>query len=160
MFRRAILFGALGLVAAALLAPGAAADKPVREFLPLADATGQFCEDFQVRVHATDNKEYITVFSSGAMLITGVLKVEVTNLETGKTIALNISGPGKFSADGSTLTGGGPWLLFGEAGELGPGSDAGVTYIAGRTTLTFGPAGIETIETLGHTEDICAALAA
>jgi hypothetical protein len=158
VFQRVILFGALALVAAALLAPGAAANKPLKEPLPTLEATGQFCEDFQVRIETTANKEVLHTFSSGAAIITGVLKVEVTNLETEETLALNISGPGKFSEDGSTLTGGGPWLLFGEEGELGPNSGAGMMLIHGRTTLRFGPAGLESIEVQGHTEDICAAL--
>lgn len=160
MFRRAILCGALALVAAVLLAPSAAADQPLKEPLPNLDASGQFCKDFRVHIETTANKEYIHIFSSGVGIITGVLKVEVTNLATGKTLALNISGPGKISPDGSTLVGGGPWLLFGEEGQLGPNSDAGMMLIHGRTTLTLGPGGIETIEVQGTTEDICAALAA
>jgi hypothetical protein len=149
----------LGLAAAALLVPTASADQPIKEPLPFSDLTGQFCEDFQVLVHATDNKEVIHIFSSGVALITGVLKVEVTNLETGKTLALNISGPGKISADGSTISGSGRWLLFGEAGQL-PGPDPGMMLLSGRIVLTLGPAGIAGIESVGQSEDVCAALAA
>src|SRR3712207_2718525 len=116
MTQRAILCGVVALAAAALLAPSAAADKPIKEPLPPLEATGQFCPDFQVQIRTTTNKEVMHVFSSGVSLITGALKVEVTNLATGETLALNIPGPGKVSADGTTITGGGPWLIFGEAG--------------------------------------------
>ena len=159
MIHRTISCIVLGLAAAALLVPTASADQPIKEPLPFSDLTGQFCEDFQVLVHATDNKEVIHIFSSGVALITGVLKVEVTNLETGKTLALNISGPGKISADGSTISGSGRWLLFGEAGQL-PGSGPGMMLVVGHLTLALGPAGIESIAVKGTTEDVCAALAA
>jgi hypothetical protein len=160
VIHRTISCVVLGLAAAALLVPTAAADQPIKEPLPFSDLTGQFCEDFQVLVHATDNKEVIHIFSSGVALITGVLKVEVTNLTTGETLALNISGPGKISPDGSTISGSGRWLLFGEAGQLGPGSGPGMILVAGRLTLALGPAGIESMVLQGHIEDVCAALAA
>jgi hypothetical protein len=160
MIHRTILFVVLGLSAAALIVPTAAADQPIKEPVPFVDLTGQFCEDFQVKVQATDNKEVIHIFSSGVALVTGVLKVEVTNLTTGKTLALNISGPGKFSPDGTVLRGTGRWLLFGEAGELGPGSGPGMMLISGQVTLSLGPAGITSISTQGNVEDVCAALAA
>ncbi len=159
MIQRAILCGVVALAAAALLVPSAAADKPIKAPLPAADATGQFCEDFQVRVHVTDNKEVIHIFSSGVSLITGVFKVEVTNVTTGKTLALNISGPGKISADGSTLSAHGRWLLFGEAGQL-PGPDPGMILVSGHSTLQLGPTGIVSMELRGHVEDVCALLAA
>jgi hypothetical protein len=144
---------------AVVLVPTAAADGPTRDPLPFTDVTGQFCEDFQVLVHATQNKEVATVFSSGAALVTGVLKVEVTNLESGKTLALNISGPGVFSADGTEISGAGTWLLFGEAGQL-PGPDPGLLLVTGRNSLALGPAGITSITVRGTTQDVCAALAA
>lgn len=161
MIRRLLLAAVLGLAVGALIAPSAAAEKPLKEPLPFDDLTGQFCEDFLVLVHATSNKEVLHLFSSGEALITGVLKVEVTNLETGKTLALNISGPGKFSADGSTLSGSGRWLLFGEPGDFGPGSGSFMTLVAGRLEITFDEeGGVTGLTTQGHVEDICAALAA
>lgn len=146
--------------AAALLVPTAAADPPTKEPLGSPDATGRFCPDFDVRLHVTDDKEVIHTFSSGVGLITGVFKVEVTNLTTNETIALNISGPGKFAADGSSLTGYGNWLLFGAAGDLGPDTGPSMTLVSGQLTIEFGPTGIAGIEMHGHIEDLCAALAA
>jgi hypothetical protein len=145
-------------VAAALLVPTAAAEPPTREPAPFPGFTGQFCEDFQEQIQATQNNEVLTVFSTGAALVSGVLKVEVTNLETDKSLELNISGPGVFSPDGSSVSGSGRWLLFGEAGQL-PGPDAGMLLTTGSISLTVGPAGISSMTVKGTTEDVCAMLA-
>jgi hypothetical protein len=158
MVQRAILFAALASAAAVLLVPAAAADPPVKVPLPFPPTSGPFCEDFDVLIEATDNKEVLHVFSSGVGLITGVLKVEVTNLSTQKTLALNISGPGKFSADGSTLTGSGRWLLFGEAGQL-PGAEPGMNLITGHMLFELGPTGITSADIRGQVVDVCEALA-
>ena len=88
---------ALGVSLAA--ATPAAADKPVTEPAPFGEFTGQFCDDFAVRVRDTTNRGILKVFSSGASMVTGTLKVEVTNLETGKSIAVNVSGPARFAAE-------------------------------------------------------------
>ena len=158
MINRMVLRTLLAALAAVLLVPTAAADPPSREFAPAADFSGQFCKGFRVGVHVTQNKEYFTVFGSGAALITGVLKVEVTNLSTGKTLALNISGPGTFSPDGSTAAAHGTWMLFGEAGQL-PGPDPGMLLVTGSTSLVFGPVGLTSISVRGKTDDLCAMLA-
>jgi hypothetical protein len=162
MSRKTLILVATAVLGVALaVAPLASADRPIRVQVPAADASGQFCEDFPVLVHATRNNEFATIFSSGAVLVTGALRVEVTNLDTGETIELNIPGPGFFSPDGSTLIGTGPWLLFGPAGFLGEGSPAGVTFISGRFVLTSDQEGNVTgFAARGHIEDICAALAA
>jgi hypothetical protein len=158
VIKRAILCGAVALAAAALLAPGAGADRPIKEPVGDLNATGPFCEGFDVEIVTTANKEVNHIFSSGVSLVTGVLKVEVTNLSTEKTLALNISGPGKLSADGNTLTGGGPWLIFGEAGVL-PGGDPGMFFTHGQITLTLSPTQITSMTVRGTVVDICAALA-
>jgi hypothetical protein len=72
----------------------AAQNIPVREPAPFLDATGQFCTDFQVLVHAVENRDVMTTFSNGQINIAGRLILEVTNLESGKSIVLNASGPG------------------------------------------------------------------
>jgi hypothetical protein len=159
VFERMPRFVVLGLVVAGLVVPTAAADKPSKEPFPSSDLTGRFCEDFDVRFHVTDDRGTLHVFSSGVALVTGTLKIEVTNLASDRTLALNISGPGKFSPDGSSLTGTGRWLLFGEAGEL-PGPDPGMLLTTGRMTLGLSPTGIESIETQGTVTDVCALLAA
>jgi hypothetical protein len=150
-------------VTALALAPLASADPPIRVVLDSPpDVTGEFCEDFLVRVHVTRFNEVATIFSNGEVLVTGALTVDVTNLTTNRTIRLNVPGPGRISTDGSTVTATGPWLLFGEPGDLGEGSPAQVTYIAGRFEFTIGDDGniSEVSDIRGQTRDICAALAA
>jgi hypothetical protein len=158
MARRTTLWLALILGVAAVAVPAALADPPTKDPVPFPTATGQFCEGFMVSIEATANKEVFHAFSSGVGLITGTLKVEVTNLSTGESLELNTSGPGKFSPDG-TISGTGRWLLFGEAGQL-PGPDPGMLLLSGHLALTLGPAGIAAIDSVGESEDICAALAA
>jgi len=135
----------------------AAADKPVKEPLPFPDQSGQFCEDFPVRVSATVNREFIHIFSSGAALITGTFKVEVTNLDTGKTIAVNASGPGKISADETLLTAFGRLILFGEAGFFGPGAPPELSVNSGRTVISLTDGSI--LSQTGHSVDLCPLLA-
>lgn len=161
MRMKTLILAATVLVGVAFaVAPLASADRPIRVQVPAGDSTGQFCEDFPVLVHPTRNNEYATIFSTGATFVTGALRVEVTNLDSGETIELNIPGPGFFSPDGSTLIGTGPWLLFGEAGFIGPGSPAGVLFVSGRFVLTFdGQGHVTGYSARGHSEDICAALA-
>ena len=161
MSKTSILVATVTVGVAVAAAPLASADPPIRVQVPATDASGQFCEDFPVLVHPTRNNEYATIFSSGAVFVTGALRVEVTNLDTGETIELNVPGPGFFSPDGTRLIGTGPWLLFGEAGFLGPGSPAGVLFVSGRFLLTFDQQGNVTgFSARGHNEDICAELAA
>lgn len=163
MNRKAFVLVALIIATFALaMTPLASADRPIRlELVPPPDVTGQYCEDFMVRVHVTRFNEVATVFRNGETLITGALSSEVTNLDTGRTILLNIPGPGRVSADGGTVTATGPWLLFGEEGDLGEGSPAQVTYLVGRFTFTVDGNGQIThiSDVQGQTRDICAALA-
>lgn len=145
------------MVLALALAPMASAEQPDKFPVPLPDVTGQFCADFPVLVHATTNREVIHIFSNGAATITGALKAEVTNLETGKTIEVNIPGPGTFVADGSVLLGRGAWLFFGEAGDFGPGSPPELSYRAGRFTIDLATGAI--ISSIGQQVDLCPLLA-
>jgi hypothetical protein len=125
-----------------------------------------FC-GFKVRVTFPVNKEYSKILktSDGTMtsLVTGSLQVSFTNLETGKTITENVSGPAKFTAhpDGS--------LAF-----LGRGRGFGVLtpahaqrfglpilgVTAGAVTEQVAPDGSTTAISLhGHVAvDVCAAL--
>jgi hypothetical protein len=147
---------ALAAVVATLSAPTALADKPVKTPAPFGEFTGQFCEDFAVRIGATTDQESQKVFSDGSAMITGALKVDVTNVENGNTIALNISGPGRFTADGTTLIGTGRWLFFGEAGSFGrPGPTLELSvgrFTIDLTTGTFSSRN-------GTVRELCGALA-
>jgi hypothetical protein len=98
------------------------------------------CGSFTVDVH--DGESYRQFFGrDGAptvLMVTGGLKFSVTSDETGRSIELNIPGPGKFYPDG-TIVGAGPWLLyapsvFGYAvGRiLVPGGDINQATVTGR----------------------------
>ena len=158
MIGKALMAAVAAAAAAALFIPPAFADKPVIVPSPFPDATGRYCEDFDVLVHATTNKGRTKIFSSGAIMFTGSLKVEVTNLDSGKTIALNISGPGKISDAGDVLTGTGAWLFFGEEGFFGPGSPPELSTNNGRIEIDLTDGSF--ISRIGQSVDLCPVLAA
>src|SRR5205085_351800 len=103
------------------------------------------------------------VFSDGHTLVTGVLKVTLTNTTTAKSIDLNISGPGTFTP----LPGGesvsksvGPWLFFFPANQLGPGSPPMLIRTTGQVTLLNHADGTQTfIQKGGTSTDMCPLLA-
>jgi hypothetical protein len=134
----------------------AAADKPIMAPAPFGTFTGQYCADFAVRVSETTNRGTAKIFSDGSAIFTGTLKVDVTNLETGKTISLNISGPAQFSSDGTTLVGVGKWLFFGEAGFLGRTGPTLETN-DGRFVISLVDGSI--VSRTGHTVELCPLLA-
>jgi len=121
---------------AALSAAPAAADQPVREGLPAAPLTldASIC-GFVVDVAFPTNKEFSTTFANGKQIITGALTATLTNESSGKSIAINISGPGSFVPNGdgtTTFTLSGRSLIFLFPNQLGPGTP-------GRLILTSGP---------------------
>jgi hypothetical protein len=155
-----VLALAAALTAALSFASAASADKPVKEPAPAPEfITGSFCSDFDVLIHVLVNKEQAITFSSGATIIIGQLKVELTNLETDKTVAVNISGPFFVSADGNTTTLSGRSLQFGEPGDFGPGSPAILWVTSGPFVVTSDSEGNVTgFTTSGHVIDMCQVL--
>jgi hypothetical protein len=157
MPRKSLITAVVAVVGMSLaLAPSAAADKPIQVPAPFGSFTGQFCADFAVRISETTNRGTTKIFSDGSAMTTGTLKVDVTNLETGKTIALNISGPARFSSDGTTLVGTGRWLLFGEAGFLGR---PGPTLETSVGTLVINLGDTTLVSRTGTSRELCAELA-
>ena len=145
----------LGIVAACLtLAPVAAAEKPVREFIPAADFVIEGSCSFDVGVHIVANKEYAITFSNGTTLVTGALKATLTNLsDPSKSVTLNVPGPGlyTFDSDGSlTLDARGPWLFFFPDTLL---------YSTGHSVLTVSATGdLSLTQQGGTTTDLCTVL--
>src|SRR5262245_30427620 len=128
------LFAAF-VVVAAIMVPAAAASKPVIQPLPAEDFTipADIC-GFEVEHHFLVNKEKAIIFGDGRTMITGALKVRLTNLDDPtRSIVLNIPGPGTFATNGLTATG--PWLFFFLPGELGQGSPAILAYTTGRVRI-------------------------
>lgn len=145
---------------AAMVVPAATADPPTRVPLPLGDITGAFCPNFDVLVHAQDNKEVATIFSNGAVIVTGTFKVQLTNLSNQKTISVNASGPVFVSSDGNTQVLRGNSLIIGEAGDLGAGSPPTLQLASGVVTIVYGSDGsVTSITETGNTTDLCAVLA-
>ena len=150
------LFGFMG-------AP-ASADPPTREFSPVEDSTipSEFaCGTGDVLIHIVENNEFATTRTDRDGVehthISGVLKVTYSNLATGKSVPMNISGPGTLTFDGDTLdlvgSGNSAWSWFDNLPNQ-------ILYTTGRyhaiidlanNTLTF-------LEQPARTENICSQL--
>ena len=171
--RRLGVIVALGAVlgmfgGAVTAAPALAGRGPKWQFEPAAPFTlpAAFC-GFKVRVTFPVNKEYgkILKSSDGSMtvLITGSQTISYKNLQTGKAITENISGPAKLIThpDGSlTVTGkghNGPIFTPPDAKRFGLPT---VSVTAGPLMLSIAPDGTFTSVSLkGHVlVDVCAAL--
>ena len=123
--------------------------------------------DFDVLLEDVINKEKITTFfdqegNERFSLITGALKVRVTNLDTGTSKVLNVSGPARFDPhpDGSlTITTRGATFLY-----FFPGDDTGglplLAFAHGQTVLEIDAEGALTVTSVrGDVQDACELLA-
>ena len=156
--RRAV--AALSCTAALLLlvAPSASADPPFQELVSDPFTTvlpgSDFC-GFDVQADVEQHFKIITFSGNRGTLWTaltvGKIKVVLTNLESGETLNVNIPGPGFIDADGNTITGTGPWLVF-VPGQL--------LYLVGHITFEPGPFGVQPALVRGRSLDLCEALAA
>jgi hypothetical protein len=143
------------LAAATVLVPIALADKPVREPLPAPPTfTIQGSCPFDVRVDTLVNKEFVTTFASGKVIITGRLVVRVTNVEQpSKSLVLQISGPGiEDNSNPSVFNLSGTSLIF------FPGT---LLLTRGPISLTFDESGnvVSFSQTSAASVDLCAVLA-
>ena len=95
-------------------------------------------------------------FSDGRLLVNGKLFVRITNLNTGKSMDVNISGPANVTLTSERNMGRGLLLLFPEDAG-GPG----LFLNTGRLDVIRGEDGFITNYTVrGTSVDVCAALAA
>ena len=112
----AILATAIGFV---MLAPPVGAEPPTQVTIPIPE---DFVRDdlcaFPVEFHYLQWRRMATTHENGTGTLTtienGVAKVRLTNLDSGESLDLNISGPGKLRVfpDGSfVFNGSGPWLF-------------------------------------------------
>ena len=139
--------------------------KPTRS--PLPDAPpfeappGLWCS-FGVFVEDVVNNQVVKTFPPEpngdiVQLATGAYVTRVTNTSTGKSITVNISGPGRFTIhpDGSaTLEATGRWFLA----EI-ENAPATAFISSGRVVISFAPDGLATlVSQSGKVEDICALL--
>lgn len=156
----AALLGAL--VLGCLLAATAGATRPERFFLPTEDTVISGPCSFDVGLHVIQNNEYETLFEDGHFIITGALRVSLTNLsDPSKSTVLNIPGPGIFtptSDGGLVVRAVGPWLFWFSADDLYPGSPPIMLFTRGQSTLSFDASGTGTFVPARNSIDICAAL--
>jgi hypothetical protein len=85
-------------------------------------------------------------------------KNTLTNLDTGTTITVNVSGPGQLTdrTDTSfTLVGTGHWLM----GSHPQTNELGLVLTAGRFVLSVDPLGNESLQIVGTVTDLCSQLA-
>jgi hypothetical protein len=133
---------------------------------PNPDFTVEGVCDFPVLLHDVVNKIVVTDFFDQDGNLTreqgnGLLIEEVSRLDAQgnpvETITRNISGPGveRFEESGSTLTGTGPWLLFGFPGEFAGFPDGFIWFTTGQFVLRFeGTSEITMVKEPMH-EDVC-----
>jgi hypothetical protein len=145
---------------------GQARGKPTRSPLlagPFELPAGLVCS-FGVFGEVIVNNQVVKTFPPEpngdiVQLATGAFVQRLTNTSTGKSITVNISGPGRFTihSDGSaTLVESGRWLnIFVDVENAG--TKAIIT--SGRLVLSFAPDGTQTlVSQSGHEEDVCALL--
>jgi hypothetical protein len=162
MHRKLILVAIVGLFAT-LIVPAAFASQPTIQRIPFEDHfVSQSC-GFPVQLDATGTVLDISYtdelgnfhdFQAGPQV-----KQTMTNLVTGKTIVVNISGPGQytFGADGSfTLVGTGLWSWTNrDPATLAPG----MFLTQGRFVVSISASGVRTFTSTGTTINLCDQLA-
>jgi hypothetical protein len=155
VLRRTLATIAAVALVLALAGPAAAA-KPERVAVPQETfVISGFC-DFDVLVEPLASKTYNTTFfdrdgNPTRDLGTGRLVVRMTNVDTGRSIELNISGPGTFvdGPAGLTVDTHGNWMLFID-GQLFTLSGHGQFFVdATSETIVF---------SRGHITDLCSIL--
>jgi hypothetical protein len=162
-------FAAPGLVALALLAAlpvaGARADQPTRTVEDASrDFTTDACGGFPVRVQYAGHVTSLAFDANGTgttrQFVGGAVVATLTNLATGASLRVNISGPLFFDTapDGSIDSPGpGPWLFpFGN-----PITDEdGIWLLRGVNTLTVDADGTASWSFVGTSQNLCPDLAA
>jgi hypothetical protein len=155
-----ILAGALAL---AVFAAPASASQPSREPAQIPDSfTVEGICAFPVQVDVLVNRETFTTFSNGTQLITGSLKLRLTNLsDTEKFVVLNASGPAKLVTldDGTVVQTGRGLGLQPFPAEASITGNAEFILISGPEVIEFHPDGSFQEVKRGHVVlDVCVAL--
>jgi hypothetical protein len=84
-----------------------------------------------------------------AGMTTGAITADITNLDTGTTITVNLSGPGWVNGDGVPVLGRGPWVIF------EPIAEGGIRLIRGRMRFVPVSYGLHAIPIAGTEQDLC-----
>ena len=164
----AVLGALLGMVSGLMTASPALARGPNWQVFPAAPFTlpATYC-GFDVGAAAVADQEFVTIFQasdgSTTFLVTGTLTASFTNLETGKTVTLNGSGPAKITLNpgGSVIElRKGPNFAILTPAEAAHFGLPTVSVTAGALTESLAPDGTVTSASLQGNVlvDICAAL--
>ena len=159
--RRSVL-AALG-VAIAFVFGGASAQAAAPIRIPLnpvhdVQAAGVVCP-FAVSVDSVRMNETLTILASGRAFITGASIERVTNLDNGKSVVLNVSGPVTISSAGGvdTFVARGRNLWGFHRGDLGAGPGS-LLLTTGLAVLTVSESGMTFTQSGGTTENLCVTL--
>ena len=166
MKRIVVLVSLLALMLLGSMPPSLAV-KPDRELLPPNDdlVIDGVC-GFPVLLHDVRSKITVNTFFDREGNVTkqigaGPLVVELTNLDTGEAIVVNISGPGVFTFEGDVLTvkAEGNWLFYFFPGELGSGDPGLIWLTTGLWVWEIRPDGGSLLTHRGSSRDVCEILA-
>jgi hypothetical protein len=115
--------------------------------------TGPVCAfPVDVVVHALGGGHEILFNGQGvgfAGLSAGAFRLDITNLDTGKTVTVNSSGPGWVTADGLPVLGHGPWVIF------EPIAQGGLRFFHGVTRFEPVSYGVHAVPISGREQDLC-----
>jgi hypothetical protein len=146
-----------GTILVLLLAPAASATAPIQTrisdpvslVLPGADFCG-----FDVQAEVEQKFKVIEFTGTRGTWVTsatvGKIKVVLTNMDTGESIAVSIPGPGFIDVQGNLVVGTGPWVIFVPRQLL---------FLRGHITFEPGPFGVQAAEVRGISIDLCDVLA-
>jgi hypothetical protein len=122
---------------------------PLSVLLPGSDFCG-----FDVQAEVEQKFKLITFSgrrgTAWTAMTVGKIKAVLTNVETQDSITVNIPGPGFIDANGNTIVGTGPWLVF-VPGQL--------LYLVGHITFKPGPFGVQPDVVRGRSINVCDVLA-
>jgi hypothetical protein len=145
----------LGFAAAVMVGPPQAlADPPTITPAPASDYVDTTSCAFPVAIHFAVNNEVARTFTSGTTIITGPLFA--TYSANGKSLTLNISGPGKLTVSGGSV------LFIGHgvgAGPLVTPDGLVLSYAAGVVSISTSPTLQGVLERGTVLLNICSALA-
>jgi hypothetical protein len=157
--RRFLPLVVLAAAAALVLPTAAGADKPVKEPIEFEPFVLEGVCSFPAFVEA-DEKEKARIFPDGVVSITGKFKARITNLDSGRSVELNVSGPTTLTPqpDGTLVE-----ILRGHAGIILFSTDVGgpaFLLTTGRVVIVYDEEGnVRSFEHHGGTTtDICALL--
>ncbi len=149
--RRTFALMVLALVGLTATPAGAAGRTPFEPIPPggFEFPAGSLCS-FGLKVEPVVSREYMMTLPDGSVLITGALFIRLTNTDTDEHRVVNISGPSRISADGSTSIALGPLMqpFFEDIPAL--------ILFHGRTVLHIAPDGSATLVSQhGTMQDAC-----